>query len=492
MSQQRPASSQHQHQWTQERVQPKQRPVPERVQDFCEIYLTFTPEMARAEAARCIECADPTCMQACPLGNHINEWLHLTADGKFLEAAEASQATSNLPEICSRVCPQERLCEGGCVLQAKGEAIAIGSIERFINEYAFNHDGVDVRPPAVKTNQAVAVVGSGPAGLTCADELIKRGHDVTVFESAHLPGGLLMFGIPGFKLEKEIVRRRVEVLEKRGVKFRCGVEVGKDVSLAQLRAQGFEAIFLGVGAQKPKEIEIAGRQLAGVHQALSFLVRVSPERWTLPPQPGVEPIEVRGKRIAVLGGGDTAMDCLRTAIRLGATSATCVYRRDEANMPGSKKEFANAKAECARFLWLANPVRLLDDGHGHVRGVECQPMKLGERDAKGRRSPVPAGGPNFLVEADIVVIAFGFDPSVLDTGTSAKFKTTRWGTFAVDETGMTNVPGIFAGGDCVQGADLVVTAVRAGRQAAASMDQYLGQKREAAQARQAVVCPANA
>jgi glutamate synthase (NADPH/NADH) small chain len=288
-----------------------------------------------------------------------------------------------------------------------------------------------------------------------------------------------MFGIPGFKLEKRIVQRRVEVLEKRGVKFQSGVEVGKDITLPQLLEQGFDAIFLGLGAQRPKEMELEGRELKGVCHALPFLIGTCNETRVLPIKPKIDPISLRSAKVAVLGGGDTAMDCLRTAIRLGANEATCVYRRDEANMPGSKKEFVNAKAECAKFIWLANPVRLIGE-QGHVRRVECQPMRLGKPDAKGRRSPVPADGPHFFVEADLVVFAFGFEPGTIETGTASRLRTTRWGTFAVDDNGMTNLPGIFAGGDCVNGADLVVTAVRAGRNAAASIDRYLESKRREA------------
>ena len=449
------------------RESPPQRPPDERICDFDEIYGLFDEATVRAQASRCIDCPDPACAKACPLGNRIPEWLSLAADGCFLEAAAISRSTSNMPEICSRVCPQERLCEGSCILNARSDPVAIGAVEKFINEFAFAHGGVDAAVPP-PNGMKVAVVGSGPGGMTCADELAKLGYAVTVFESLDRPGGLLVNGIPGFKLEKSIVERRLELLRNRGVKFRCGVKVGRDIPLPILR-QEFDAIYLAIGAQKPKELEIPGADLQGVFHALPFLIQKN-----LGETAGHPPIEIAGKRVAVLGGGDTAMDCLRTAIRCQAREAICVYRRDLANMPGSRREYLNAIAEGAQFRFLTNPVALLGDNSGHVAQARCVRMELGEPDAKGRRKPQAIPGSEFEIPVDVVLIAFGFDQvPMFAAGNSDNIAVNKWGGVMVDENQMSSVPGVFAGGDLVRGADLVVRAVRDSRKAAAGIHKYL-------------------
>lgn len=443
------------------------RDAAERICDFDEIYGLFDEATARAQASRCLNCPDPPCAHTCPLGNRIPEWLGLTADGRFLEAAELSRSTSNLPEICSRVCPRERLCEGACILNVRSEPVAIGAVEKFINEYAFAHDAVDasVAPP---NGLKVAVVGSGPGGMACADELAQLGYSVTVLEAQKRPGGLLVNGIPSFKLEKHIVERRLDLLRRRGVVFRGGVKVGRDIALAELRAQ-FDAVFLAIGAQKPKELDIPGADLGGVFHALPFLIQKN----LGDAAPGT-PIEISGKRVAVLGGGDTAMDCLRTAIRSGASEAVCIYRRDLENMPGSRREYANAIDEGAQFAFLTNPVALTGDEEGHVAEARCVRMELGEPDAKGRRKPRPISGSEFSTPVDVVLIAYGFDPvPIFAAGNSDHIEVNKWGSVVVDANQMTSVPGIFAGGDLVRGPDLVVRAVRDARRAAAAIHKYL-------------------
>ncbi len=450
-----------------EREMPPKRPAAERICDFDEIYGLFDEATAREQASRCINCPDPPCAQTCPLGNRIPVWLALVADGRFLEAAEVSRSTSNLPEICGRVCPQERLCEGACILNARSEPVAIGALEKFLNEYAFAHGGVDVTP--VEPNGfKVAVVGSGPGGLACADELAKLGYAVSVFEAQSRAGGLLVNGIPSFKLEKSIVERRLALLRKRGVVFRCGVKVGRDVSLSTLREQ-FDAVYLAIGAQKPKELKIPGAELRGVFDALPFLIQKNVETASDEPL-----IEVRGKRVAVLGGGDTAMDCLRTAIRSGACEAICIYRRDLENMPGSRREYLNATEEGARFMFLTNPIALSGNESGSVAAARCVRMELGEPDAKGRRKPREIAGSEFDVPVDVVLVAFGFDPvPIFAAGNSDNIEVNNWGGVVVDANQMTSVPGIFAGGDLVRGPDLVVRAVLDSRKAAAGIHQYL-------------------
>lgn len=454
------------------RVGPPKRAAEDRIGDYDEIYGAYDEETARSQASRCIQCPDPLCMQGCPLANRIPEWLSLTAQGLFLEAAAVSRSTSNMPEICSRVCPQERLCEGACILNARGEPVAIGSVERFINDYALSRG--DINPPTASSNGfKAAIIGSGPAGIACADELNRRGTEVTVFEALQLPGGLLMNGIPSFKLEKHIVQRRVDFLSKRGVRFRLGVRVGWDISLEELMAS-FDSVFLGVGALRPKALDVPGGGAAGIHDALPFLVEKNVES----PLASSAPVDVKGKRVAVLGGGDTAMDCLRTALRAGASEAVCIYRRDLANMPGSRKEYLNAIEEGARFEFLTNPVEVLAGPDQTVESIRCVRMELGEPDASGRRKPQAVKGSEFLVPADVLIVAYGFEPVPFPaTSVFASIKTDKWGGFATDADQMTSYPGIFAGGDSVRGPSLVVHAVRDGRRAAVGMLRYLERRR---------------
>jgi len=448
------------------RAAPFKRAAPERILDFREIYSDYDEDMVRSQASRCIQCPDPLCMQGCPLSNRIPEWLGLAAEGKFLEAAEISRSTSNMPEICPRVCPQERLCEGACVVRDQG-SICIGAIEKFINEYALSRGAVPAIKPTPNGNR-VAVVGAGPGGLACADELSKLGYAVTIFESQLLPGGLLLFGIPAFKLDKAVVERRVNILRRQGVEFKVGVTVGRDIRLDALLAK-HQAVFLGIGALKSKSLDVPGAELKGVYQGLPFLAQKN-----APISLGLPPVEVKGKRVVVLGGGDSAMDCLRTAIRCGAADTVCAYRRDLANMPGSRKEYANALEEGARFMFLTNPLALEGNSEGEVTAVRCARMELGEPDASGRRKPRPVKGSEITMPADLLLIAYGFDPVQFPPESDlSRIAVNEWGGTRTDANKMTSVPGVFAGGDLVRGPSLVVHAVRDGREAAAGIHRYL-------------------
>ncbi|MEI6070572.1 MAG: NAD(P)-dependent oxidoreductase [Verrucomicrobiae bacterium] len=459
-----------QHKWTNiDRENPPKRSAVDRVADFLEIYALYDEKTAAEQASRCIQCPEPACVDGCPLNNRIPEWLAATAEGNFLEAAVLSRSTSNMPEICSRVCPQERLCEGSCILNGKSESVTIGAIERFINEYAFRVLGTEVERTA-PNGFRVAVIGSGPAGLAAADQLAELGYAVTVLETQNLPGGLLVNGIPSFKLEKSIVARRIQILEKRGVEFRLGVALGKDVSLGEL-LRDYSAVFLGFGAQEAKPLGIPGENLSGVVQALPFLIQKNVDFPVL----DMPPIDVAGKRVAVLGGGDTAMDCLRTALRCGASAAFCLYRRDLANMPGSRKEYGNALEEGAVFHFLTNPTAIEGNESGAVARVRCVRMELGEPDASGRRKPRAVLGSETTVDADCVIGAYGFDPVPFPPGSDlAEVKTNEWGGVVVDANQMTSVPGVFAGGDSVRGPSLVVHAVRDARKAALGIHRHLG------------------
>ncbi|HZY31382.1 MAG TPA: NAD(P)-dependent oxidoreductase [Candidatus Methylomirabilis sp.] len=457
----------------QKRIEAGKRPPGERARDFREIYLDYAAEeVVMLEAQRCLECKEPSCESACPLGNRIRDWLRLASEGKFLEAAAVSRETSNLPEICGRVCPQDRLCEEGCILVQKREPVSIGAIERFINEYTFRVEGPPRPTLPPSSGCRVAIVGSGPAGLACADELTKMGHQVTVFEAWPAPGGLLVYGIPGFKLEKHVVERRIDYLEALSVRFVCNTRIGVDRTIDDLFREGYRAVFLGTGSQKAKSPHIEGDQLAGVLEALPFLIRNNTEPRLLPEGFPAQD-DLTSKRVVVLGGGDTAMDCLRTAVRLGASKVTCVYRRDEENMPGSRREVKSAKEEGVEFHWLTAPVKFLGDEQGKLRAIECVQMALGEPDKDGRRKPIEVKGSNYLIEADLVIMAFGFDASPVQGEDASKLNTNKWGNYEVDRIKMTSWPGVFAGGDIVRGADLVVTAIKDGRDAARGIDEYL-------------------
>ena len=452
------------------RALPPKRTARERASDFREIYSLYDEQAVRDQARRCILCPDALCMSGCPLTNRIPEWLGLAAEGKFLEAAEISGATSSMPEICGRICPQERLCEGACILNSHSAPVAIGAIEIFINEYAFAHGAWTVAR-ATPNGYRVACVGSGPASMSCADELAKRGFAVTIFETQTFPGGLLMNGIPAFKLEKSVVDRRFALLQQRGVQVRTGATVGRDVALWELIKE-YDAVFLGIGCEQAKPLDIPGAELRGVHPAMPFLIQKN-----VAGALGLTPIDCREKRVVVLGGGDTAMDCLRTAIRSGAKATACVYRRDLENMPGSRKEYLNAVEEGARFLFLTNPINLEGDAAGNVAKLHCVRMELGKPDASGRRKPRPVPGSEFALEADLVLVAYGFDPTPFPPESDfASIEVNEWGGLVVDENQMTNVSGVFSGGDSVRGAQLVVHAVRDGRRAAEGIVTWLATK----------------
>ena len=450
-----------------DRQDPPKRSATDRVADFLEITSGLDEKTARRASQPLHPMPGAQCRKGCPLANRIPEWMALTAEGHFLEAAEISNLTSNMPEVCSRICPQERLCEGSCILNGKSEPVSIGALERFINEYAFAHGGMHA-VPVLPNGYRVAVLGSGPGGLACADELAKIGYTVTVFEAQTLPGGLLVNGIPAFKLEKTVVGRRMELLKERGVEFRLEVTIGRDISLNSLLAD-FDAAFLGFGALRAKPLDVPGATLSGVYQALPFLIQKS-----VPGALEIPEIPVHGRHVVVLGGGDTAMDCLRTALRCGAASATCLYRRDLANMPGSRKEYLSAIEEGAKFSFLTNPIRVLSDDKGRVIGVRAQQMELGTPDKSGRRPPVPIQGSEFEQRADMILVAYGFDPVPFPDGSDlAQIKCNEWGGVLVDESQMTSVPGVFAGGDLVRGPSLVVHAVRDGRKAAKAIHLHL-------------------
>ena len=456
------------HSWSQlAHTCPPKRSATERVADFLEIYGPYDEVTAREQASRCLQCPEPMCVTGCPLGNRIPEWMLLTAEGQFLEAAAISRSANNLAEICARVCPKERLCEGTCILNGQAEPVSIGAIEQFINEYAFAHGAVGATPMP-PNGLRVAVVGSGPGGLACADELLQRGYAVTVFDSRLVPGGLLVSGIPAFKLDRSIVHRRVQLLERLGAVFRLGVTIGTDLTLSELR-EGFDAIFLGFGAQKARSLEVPGADLPGVAQAISFIIQKSAQAPL-----DTATLEVAGKRVVVVGGGDTAMDCLRTAIRCGAREATCVYRRDESSMPCGRSEYENAVEEGARFLFQAMPVAILDAGRGGVAGLRLVKTELGALDATGRPSFAPQPGTDFEMEADLVVQALGFNPVSFERCNDLRdIAISETGGLVVDANRMTNIPGVFAGGDIVRGPSLVVSAVRDARRAAAGIHAYL-------------------
>ncbi len=444
----------------------------ERVRDFGDAVIGYDAETAQAEASRCLQCPTPAaCMSACPLHNDIPGALWLISHGDFLGAANVYRQTSIFPEICGRVCPQERLCEGACVIGRRTDAPSLGKLEMFVADYQRLTEGWPMPAKAPATGKEVAVVGSGPAGLAVAEALAKRGHAVTVYEAAPFPGGLLLYGIPGFKLPKEIVAEKIDYLEKLGVRFICNTRIGERITVDDLFLSGYHAVFLGVGANVDAKAKMPGLDLQGVYQAGEFLARTNIASAGLPDTPAA-PLNV-GQRVAVIGGGDTAMDCLRSALRLGAHTVTCYYRRTEAEMPGSAADRHHAVEEGAHVVYLAAPTRLLGNSDQRVTTLELQRMELGEPDDSGRRRPVPMKGSEFTMPVDTVVLALGYWPDELIGKTTPDLKTHDYGLIDADDTGCTSRPGVFAGGDGVSGPDMVSTAMAAGLRAAQAIDQYL-------------------
>lgn len=459
---------------------PKQKPE-ERVCNFFEVYLGFDEEGAKIEAMRCIQCPNPApCQKACPVHNDIPLAMWHISQGAFLEAAAVYRSTSNLPEVCGRVCPQESLCQGSCVVGKRDLPVFLGKLESFVTDYERRTVGLRKLKIDAATGKRAAIVGSGPAGITVAEELAERGHSVTVFEAWPVAGGILVYGIPDFKLDKSIVAAKIQYLQEIGVKFVTNTTVGKDVTIDELIREGYSAIFLGTGAGMPTKLNVPGEDLGGIYMATDFLVRGNLPASILPSSMSEKP-QV-GKHVAVIGGGDTAMDCVRTAKRLQVQAGiadgttTCVYRRTEREMPGRVEERTHAKEEGVQFEFLTAPVKFIGDERNHVRAMECIRMQLGEPDASGRRSPVPIEGSNFTVEADTIICALGYKADPLIEKTTSGLKANKWGLIVVDtETGATSRPGLYAAGDNVTGPDLVVTAMAAARRAAIAMDAYLRQ-----------------
>ena len=459
---------------------PDKRAASVRREDFNEIYDEFDTGRATQQASRCSQCGVPFCQVHCPLSNNIPDWLKLTAEGRLEEAYEVSSATNNMPEICGRICPQDRLCEGNCVIEKGFDSVTIGAVERYITDTAFDKGWVKPVKPLRELSQSVAIIGAGPAGLAAAEMLRKQGYQVHVYDRYDRVGGLLIYGIPGFKLEKDIVIRRWKLLEEGGVVFHLGADIGGAVSFADLQAQ-HDAVLIATGVYKARDIGGPGSGLGGIVPALDYLtISNRSNLGDAVPAFADGSLNAAGKRVVVIGGGDTAMDCVRTAVRQGAISVKCLYRRDKANMPGSMREVKNAEDEGVEFVWLAAPEAFLGDTT--VTAVRAVRMHLGLPDASGRQSVEPIENGQFTLEADLVIKALGFDPEDLPAMFGEKaLQVSRWGTVSVDnKTLMTSLPGVFAAGDIVRGASLVVWAIRDGRDAAAQIAAYLRQNATAA------------
>ena len=452
---------------------PDKRAVAERRHDFREIYDPFDPERGAEQAARCEQCGIPFCQIHCPLHNNIPDWLRMTAEDRLEEAYELAAATNNMPEICGRICPQDRLCEGNCVIEKGFESVTIGAVEKHITDTAFEMGWVRPARPGRERPESVGVIGAGPAGLAVAEQLRKKGYQVCVYDRYDRIGGLLVYGIPNFKLEKDVVARRARVLIDGGIRFELNGEVGRDVAFQDV-VQRHDAVFIGTGVYRGRDIALPGVGLANIVPALDYLT-ASNRKGLGDAVPAFDSgaLNAAGKRVVVIGGGDTAMDCVRTAVRQGAQSVQCLYRRDRVNMPGSMREVRHAEEEGVEFIWQAAPEAFLGDAH--VSAVRAVRMRLGAPDATGRRQPEPVADSSFVVDADLVIKALGFDPEDLPLlFGEPELEVTRWGTIRIDwQTMMTSMPGVFAGGDIVRGASLVVWGVRDGRDAAEGMHAYL-------------------
>ena len=460
---------------------PIKRETKNRKKDFHEIYKDFINDKAKEQSSRCSQCGVPFCQVHCPLNNNIPDWLKLTAEGRLKEAYELAQSTNNMPEVCGRICPQDRLCEGNCVIEQSGHGtVTIGSIEKYITDNAWDKGWIKPFKVKKELKQSIGIVGAGPAGMACAEELRRIGFQVTIYDRYDRAGGLLIYGIPNFKLEKFVVERRTKYLKDSGIKFVQNFEVGKNKKLSELKDE-HDAILIATGVYKAREIEIPGHNLKNIFPAMDFLT--ASNRKGLGDKVEIfddGTLNAEGKNIVVIGGGDTAMDCVRTAVRQKAKSVKCLYRRDKDNMPGSSREVNNAEEEGVEFVWLTSPKSFV--GNKKVEKVQVDRIKLGEPDASGRKRPEIQKGNDFEIPADIVIKSLGFDPeNIPKLFDSEELAVSRWGTIKIDlETMQTNIDGVFAAGDIVRGASLVVWAIRDGRDAAAQINKYLEEKRKKA------------
>ena len=453
---------------------PPKREVHNRKEDFNEIYDDFITQRAQEQSSRCSQCGVPFCQVHCPLSNNIPDWLKLTAEGRLKEAYELSQSTNNMPEICGRICPQDRLCEGNCVIEQSGHGtVTIGSMEKYITDNAWEKGWIKPLDVKYEKDQSVGIIGAGPAGLAAAEQLRKNGYKITVYDRYDRAGGLLIYGIPNFKLEKHVVQRRTKLLKDGGIEFIQNFEVGKDATLEQLRKK-HDVILIATGVYKPREIELPGNDLENIFPAMEFLTASNKKGLGDKVElfdKGI--LSAEGKDVVVIGGGDTAMDCVRTSVRQKAKSVKCLYRRDKENMPGSAREVANAEEEGVEFVWLSSPKEF--NGTNKVENLIVNQIQLGEPDDSGRRKPQVKEGSEFKIKADMVIKALGFDPEDLPhLFDSKELQVTKWGTIKTDfDTMETNLKGVFAAGDIVRGASLVVWAIKDGRDAAKSMKNYL-------------------
>jgi len=457
-----------------EKETPPKRDVKKRSQDFKEIYNEFINNKAKEQSSRCSQCGVPFCQIHCPLSNNIPDWLKLTAEGRLQEAYEVAQSTNNMPEVCGRICPQDRLCEGNCVIEQSGHGtVTIGSVEKYITDTAWEKGWIKPLKVRKELKQSVGIIGAGPAGLACGEELRKSGYQVTIYDRYDRPGGLLIYGIPNFKLEKFVVERRTKLLKDSGIKFVQNFEIGKDKTLNQLR-ELHDSVLIATGVYKPKEIKVPGQDLKNIFPAMEFLTASNRKGLG----DNVElfdngTLNAEGKNVVVIGGGDTAMDCVRTAVRQQAKSVKCLYRRDRENMPGSAREVKNAIEEGVEFIWLSSPKRFL--GENEVKEVEANKITLGEKDSSGRKKPVIKSGSEFKLSTDLVIKSLGFDPENLPKLFNAEeLSISEWGTIQIDLKSMqTNLDGVFAAGDIVRGASLVVWAIKDGRDSAVQIEKYL-------------------
>lgn len=462
---------------TKERMKIPRQPMPEqdpgeRTKNFYEVPYGYTPDLAMKEAQRCIQCKNPLCIGGCPVNIDIPWFIRLIAEGKFIEAARKLKEANSLPAICGRVCPQEDQCEKVCITGKKGQPVAIGRLERFVADYEREHGEVAIPNIPKWTGKKVAVVGSGPAGLTVAGDLVKKGHKVTVFEALHTPGGVLVYGIPEFRLPKKIVADEVDYLKRMGVEIVCNAVIGKLETVDELLNNGYDAVFIGTGAGLPYFMNVPGENLIGVYSANEYLTRVNLMRAYQFPEYDT-PI-LHGKRVAVIGGGNTAMDAARTALRLCPEEVTIVYRRTRAEMPARTEEIHHGEEEGLRFMLLTNPTRLIGDEEGRLKAMECIRMELGEPDESGRRRPIPIKGSEFIMEVDTAIVAVGNGANPLIPATTPELKVNKWGNITVDpDIGKTSKRGVFSGGDIVRGGATVILAMGDGRRAANAIHDYL-------------------